>query len=305
MARILVIGGTRFVGRLTAEALGFRHEVTVLSRNATAVPGTSRVIADRADGLSQLAGSRFDCVLDFIAYDDTGVAEAAALGGHYIAISSTWMTKLSSASPDAPARLPEVTRKYLLGKARLEDAIATLRSAGRSATAVRLPIMLGRDDHTGRLEFYRSRVADGGPILLVNGGTNRAQLLWSGDAVRLLSALVESNASSIAAIWEGLPGGGQPVSDFVADIARSMKRSSSVVAVPFDVLARELPSYLDREPLWREQAQPVTSHNLFERFGIRPTPPATWLVDLPPALAAPADREAELAFAARHASSPN
>src|SRR5204863_5019315 len=56
--RILIIGGTRFVGHAMAEAaLDAGHEVTLLHRNATDVlPGATHLLADREGDLSVLDG---------------------------------------------------------------------------------------------------------------------------------------------------------------------------------------------------------------------------------------------------------
>lgn len=300
MSRVLVIGGTRFVGRLTAQALAARHDVLVLSRNPGPVEGGKRLVADRLDGLRQLLTSRFDVVLDFIAYDEQGVAEAGVLAETYIAISSTWMARLESRS----IPIPDVTRMYLMGKTRLEDATRQLRVQGRSATAVRLPILLGEGDHTGRLDFYRSRIADGSPLLLVDGGVNTAQLLWSQDAARLLVALVESGKAARHAVWEALPDEGHPVVESLEDMARVMGRTLEAVSAPGNLLEKELPGYLDIEPLWRESAIPRTAANVFLELGLKPTPAAEWLASLPETAACShPGRQTEIALARRLTSS--
>src|SRR5438309_1962247 len=72
--RVLVIGGTLFIGRLLAEELlRAGHRVSVLHRNAKAqLPDTvESIIADRNDPeavRAALAGKRFDAVFDNV-YD--------------------------------------------------------------------------------------------------------------------------------------------------------------------------------------------------------------------------------------------
>lgn len=310
---VLVIGGTRFVGRLTAERLATNHCVTVLSRNRVAVAGATRIVADRAEGLASLTEGSFDAVVDFIAYDETLVRTAAAVGRTYLAISSAWVPRLSGAAADAPvapddrhapSTMLPVTRKYLLGKARLEQTIDALRNDGRDAAAVRLPIMFGAGDHTGRLDFYRRRVADGGPLLLVDGGRNRAQLLWSEDAAAAVASLVEGGIASTRSLWEALPDDGVAVADFVRDVATAMGRSVETVSAPVSVIAGGVAGYLDVEPLWREQALPRTPANVFAAHGRSATPRREWLATLPPVapLANPG-RADEVAFARKLACS--
>ena len=61
--RILVLGGTRFLGRAIVEAaLARGHELTLFNRGRTnpgLYPGVERITGDRDGGLSGLAGRRW------------------------------------------------------------------------------------------------------------------------------------------------------------------------------------------------------------------------------------------------------
>jgi nucleoside-diphosphate-sugar epimerase len=307
MARVLVLGGTRFVGRRTAIQLAEAgHEVTVLSRRAAEVPGTRRIVAERAAGLASLAGERFDLVLDFIAYDESGFSDACAVGETYLGISSAWLPRLSCVAADAPVppddshaplTMLALTRRYLLGKARLEDAVRERRMAGGKAAVVRLPILMGDGDHTGRLEFYRARIADGGGVLMVDGGVNEAQILWSEDAARALTALVGSGIAGSRWIWEALPDAGHPVRDLVATVAHFMNTQARLFEVPAQSAA-SIKGYLEAEPLWRESALRRTASNVFTGLGLQPTPAGQWLARVPDAGTVPDPdmRKAEIAL---------
>jgi 2'-hydroxyisoflavone reductase len=75
---LLVLGGTRFVGRAVVDrALQVGAEVTLFNRGQTApelYPQLETVIGDRTADLSALAGRRFDAVIDCAAYDPAVVA---------------------------------------------------------------------------------------------------------------------------------------------------------------------------------------------------------------------------------------
>ena len=95
--RVLILGGTRFVGPRLAVALQRAGaSVTLLHRGETGapVPGTRQVVGDRSlpDGLAGLADERFDAVVDLSAYfsDWTRAAIDSLAGrvGHYVFISS-------------------------------------------------------------------------------------------------------------------------------------------------------------------------------------------------------------------------
>src|SRR3954451_15845885 len=68
--RILIIGGTHFVGHGIAQAaLDAGHDVTLLHRNATdELPGATHLLADRDGDLAVLSGLSWDATVDVCAY---------------------------------------------------------------------------------------------------------------------------------------------------------------------------------------------------------------------------------------------
>ena len=65
--RILVLGGTRFLGRHFVDAARARgHELTLFNRGRTNPelhPGVERITGDRDGGLDALAGRSWDAVV--------------------------------------------------------------------------------------------------------------------------------------------------------------------------------------------------------------------------------------------------
>ncbi|MDK9713638.1 MAG: hypothetical protein OEL86_05925 [Sulfuritalea sp.] len=281
--RILILGGTRFLGRRVAETLAATgHELTLLSRRPGSVPpGARQVCAERRAGLDNLKGSRFDLVLDFICHDGDGPADVAVSADpeRYVLISSTWVPRLwSGARADelgpkpAPvaADLPPVTVNYLSGKVRAEQAVATLRKAGRDAVSLRLPMMLGAGDHTGRLDFYRHRLADGEPVIAIAGGSNHAQIAVMENLAQALVRWVEAADIGRLPVWEGLPGEGRSVRAILELMAASAGTTANLADVSVAELARDFPVYLEQEPFWRESALPVTEANIYAAVGMEP-----------------------------------
>src|SRR6476659_2553618 len=64
--KILIIGGTRFLGRhLVSAALQRNHDVTLFNRgNYQSPPNTKQLIGDRDGDLSKLQGHEWDAVID-------------------------------------------------------------------------------------------------------------------------------------------------------------------------------------------------------------------------------------------------
>lgn len=103
--RILLIGGTRLVGRQIAwAAIDAGHEVTLFNRGKAepeGLPGTSLLIGDRDSDLSALTSGEWDATIDTCAYQPKQVRSLlGTLGdraGHY-----TFISTISVYSLDVP-----------------------------------------------------------------------------------------------------------------------------------------------------------------------------------------------------------
>ena len=281
--RILIIGGTRFLGRRVAETLvSAGHNLTLVSRRTGCVPaGAQQICSERGAGLAMLQGIRFDLVLDFICYDSMDMDQVAAsiVAERYVLISSTWLPRLwagscanelPSGSTPVAAQLPTVTLNYLSGKLRAEQALNKLRQLGCKAVSLRLPIILGDGDHTGRLDFYRRRLADGGPLIAVDGGQNHAQIAVMGDLAKAIVRWSTEKDIGRFLVWEALPDNGRSVRAIIEAMAVAAGVTATLVDLPVAELARDLPVYLDQEPFWRESALPLTAANIYAAVGMAP-----------------------------------
>ena len=283
--KILILGGTRFLGKLVVFELNkLGHELTVISRRKLDYDPQIRYFnGERSQVLDSLKEETFDLVLDFICYsaDALGDIKRNVKVTNYILISSSWVPKLWSGinateliygSFTQSNSLPDVTSRYLNGKLNAEQNLVTLKPHVENFAALRLPIILGNEDHTGRTDFYVSRILDGEPIILVNGGENIAQV-----------AALESLASAVAIwsttidlskelIWEGLPHDRRTVRDIIVSMATSIGIEPRFVSVDHYDLREELPQYLGKEPLWREFAMSITETNIFNAIKVKPEP---------------------------------
>lgn len=281
--RILILGGTRFLGRRVAETLlAAGHDLTLLSRYSGGVPtGAKHICAERGVGLAKLKHSCFDLVLDFICYDNEGLDQLVAniVFERYVLISSSWLPRLwsgvradelATGPINAVAQLPEVTFNYLSGKLLAEKALTKLRQLGNKAVSLRLPIMLGEGDRTGRLDFYRKRMADGGPLIVVDGGQNYAQIAVMANLAQVIVRWSTELDIGRFPVWEALPNEGRSVREIIETMATAAGVTAALVDVPSAELARDLPTYLEQEPLWRESALPLTAANIYAAVGMVP-----------------------------------
>jgi 2'-hydroxyisoflavone reductase len=169
--RILIVGGTRFVGRHLTEALAAGHEVWLANRGRTTTElfgAAGRIDVDRGpDGdLDALRGERFDAVVDVSAYVPRQVralADVLADGvGRYLLISTVSVYDLPGAAADpteraalvAPLRDTEVVTGETYGGLKVAcEEEATAIWADR-LTVVRPGIVAGPHDHTDRLTWW-------------------------------------------------------------------------------------------------------------------------------------------------------
>ena len=129
--KVLVFGGTRFMGRYVAQALlDAGCTVTVANRGTrAAMPAVESVACDRSvpGALDAFRDRRFDAVIDFSAYPSSWVAQAGAVfAGHvsrYIFISSCAVYSESQRFPvteDFPLGPPHPHEQYAAEKIRSE-----------------------------------------------------------------------------------------------------------------------------------------------------------------------------------------
>jgi nucleoside-diphosphate-sugar epimerase len=207
--RLLILGGTRFVGIHVARALiAAGADVTLLHRGVTSalIPGASYVVGDRShpDGLAGLSERRFDAVLDMSAYhsDWTRSAAEGLTGrvGHYVFVSSGAVYR-----PSAELPWPETTPfgpmpmwgAYGAEKIASEQVLWQAHADGRfPVTTVRLPFILGPGNFADRESFAFSRLVAGRPILLPGGGTAVNQFVYAEDVSRALVAMLNRPARS-------------------------------------------------------------------------------------------------------------
>src|SRR6476620_9435371 len=118
--KILIIGGTRFLGRhLVTAALDRNHDVTLFNRgNYPSLPDTRQIIGDRDRDLSKLQGEDWDAVIDTCGIIPQSVQSSAkALSGTvglYVFISSiSAYSDLSARDTRENAPLKTLTNEQL------------------------------------------------------------------------------------------------------------------------------------------------------------------------------------------------
>jgi 2'-hydroxyisoflavone reductase len=186
--KLLILGGTQFVGRHMVErAIARGHEITLFNRGSkNPFPTLETIIGDRdpqiGDGLTGLekavnAGRTWNAVIDVNGYVPRIVRASGQLlksvVKQYVFISSVSVyANLSQPGADENATLIEledVTTENLEGlnygglKVICERVIEELFSS--RSTVIRPGLVVGPHDHTDRFTYWPVRVARGGEII--------------------------------------------------------------------------------------------------------------------------------------------
>jgi len=278
--KVLIIGGTRFVGKNTVEILirnGF--EVTVLSRNNNILEGSIPVTEERTEGLKLLKGNFYDVIIDFICYEGADVDNVFSnlLFNRYILISTVWLSKIENVN-NTYTSLPEQTKKYLLGKKEAEKLAESSWISGIPSIIIRLPILSGVNDHTRRLMFYLDRMEDGYGIIRVNGGNNMLQISHIQDVADAIAKVSIDDLIEQHSLWDAMPGKGFSIKSMLKILSDGKKIQWCDLSEEY--LNKTIPEYLKYEPFWREYQLSENTNNIFEITNTRPRPIEEWFLPL-------------------------
>jgi nucleoside-diphosphate-sugar epimerase len=210
--RILVLGGTQFLGRHTVDAaLARGHEVTMFNRGQTRpelFPDVEKLRGDRDGDLGALLGKSFDAVVDTSGYVPRIVRETIdALGdvGHYTFVSSISVYADASTPPTESSPVAELTEPteewreaYGELKADCEDVV---RERFPDAFIPRPGLIVGPWDPTGRFTYWPERLADGGRVLAPAPPDADAQVI---DARDLAAWIVRAAESGLAGTYNAV-----------------------------------------------------------------------------------------------------
>lgn len=168
--RILVLGGTAWLGRTVAqEAVARGHDVTCAARGSAAPPrGVAFVVVDRdhEHGLAPLAGATWDAVVDVSrqpAHVRRAVRDLVTAHWVFVSTGSVYARFDAIEQPEESRRRPPLEGEVLVdmetyGEAKVacEDAVT---ASAATATIVRSGLIGGPGDVSGRTGYWPWRFA--------------------------------------------------------------------------------------------------------------------------------------------------
>jgi nucleoside-diphosphate-sugar epimerase len=261
--KLLVLGGTKFLGRhLVEAALDRGHEVVLFHRGQTGAdlfPALEHVVGDRDGGLEGLKGRTFDAVLDTSGYVPRLVRASAELlsgsAGFYAFISSI------SVYPDhTPPGYDELSPTLELTDPASEDIAADYGALKavceriveevfpHSCLNVRAGLIVGPHDPTGRFTYWVARLARGGEVLAPAPAAAPVQFI---DARDLAAWTVEMVARSQAGTFNATgPAGSLTFEGFLRQCADATGSDASATWVDPDFLLERGVEPWSELPLW-------------------------------------------------------
>lgn len=234
--KILILGGTGFIGPAIVSAARARgHVLTLFNRgksNPGLFPDVETIIGDRGTDMDRLRGRDWDAVIDTWSRFPSAVRAAAELlrerVPHYVFISTISVYKLgrepidegSPLLPTTPAP-PEDMEMRNYGALKILSEQAVQAAMPERVTVVRPGVIAGPGDPTDRFTYWPVRLAAGGEVLIPDGPDYRMQLIDVRDLAAWILRAIEArhlgtyNAvgpedpslrAVLAACREGIPG---------------------------------------------------------------------------------------------------
>ena len=210
--KILIIGGTRFLGRhLVESALARGHEVTLFNRGKTnpdLFKQVQTISGDREKDLDQVSG-KYDAVIDTCGYFPRIVRMSAeALKDKvqsYIFISSISVydgfSKIGINESDPVGKIADETIEEITGesygplKALCEKAVQDV--FGDRSLIVRPGLIVGPHDPTDRFTYWPVRVARGGDVLTPEKPDVPIQIVDVRDLSDFIIEIIQQNMSGV------------------------------------------------------------------------------------------------------------
>lgn len=266
--RVLVLGGTGFVGRPVVAALvAMGHEVAVFHRGQTAglEAGVRQIIGDRRELLThrdEFGHFSPDTVVDIVPLTEDEaravVVTFAGLAGRVIAVSSLDVylaySRLAGLEPgpvepvplreDAPLRTRLYPYRSEGGKYEHYEKIlverVVLGAPGVSGTVVRLPMVYGPGDRQRRLQPHLAMMDQGVSTITLEAGL--ADWRWSRSYVENVAravALAATDDRASGRVYNVAELDGLSMDEWLRAVARAAGWTGTIVRVPREELPED------------------------------------------------------------------
>jgi 2'-hydroxyisoflavone reductase len=224
--KILIIGGTKFLGRRLVEAAQARnHDVTIFHRGKHKLDNLENVeeiFGDRNDDLDKLKNRSWDVCVDTCGYlPQTVRASAERLKdsvAQYVFISSisayadftnadydesaplavlTDEQRIKAEKIDARGEITAVVLEDMYGALKAECERAAQNAFGDKTLIVRSGLIVGAYDTTDRFTYWAMRVAAGDEVLAPGSPNRFVQFIDARDLAEWIVSMIENKENGV------------------------------------------------------------------------------------------------------------
>ncbi|MBD2261205.1 NAD-dependent epimerase/dehydratase family protein [Pseudanabaena sp. FACHB-2040] len=289
--KLLILGGTRFVGRyLVTAALARRHEVTLFNRgkhSSAALTGIETIYGDRNSDLAKLQGRRWDAVVDTSGYLPRAVRALAEVLSDSVD-AYAFISSLSVYADFSVVGMDETSFVAGLASEQLDKANAIDSSGQASAVTygemygglkalceqaaeevlpnrvliIRPGLIVGPEDYTDRFTYWVVRVARGGEVLALGRPRRSVQFIDVRDLAEWTVRMIEHQETGVYNA-NGLPDN-LTMGAVLEECKTVTDSDASLTWVSDDFLLQEKVSPWSEMPLWLpEEAAPQVKGFMF------------------------------------------
>lgn len=242
MAKILVLGGTRFFGKkLVERLLTSGHDVTIATRGQAGNPFGEQVThltfdrTDEAAFEAAMQGKTWDIVYDNICYSPNDARAAVRILDGKVG-KLVFMSSLATYDPRVGIRTEadfnphthEVREgnasDFSYGEGKRQVEAVYYQQASFPVVAVRFPIVVGEDDYTERLLFHVQHVMQGKPMAFMNLDA-RMSYITSDEAAAFLQWAGEE---APAEPFNATASGNYTIAEFIALVEQATGKRAKI-----------------------------------------------------------------------------
>jgi len=294
---ILIVGGTQFIGfEIAKKLIEEKHNLTFFHRGIHKMPfeGQEEIICDwhnstKAEKL--LKNKKFDVVINTICFSEEDAYFSYKLfkdtTDHFIVISSAAVYLLNPeiyipyGEEDAlleVSKFYKESEKHRYGYGKREADIYFLTKYTRAdfpCTILRLPIVVGEKDYTGRLATYFCQIEEDHSIILPDGGQNLWGFLYVEDLANFVLKILK-NKKAFGKAYNLSQKEGVSLRQLLIKMGRLIGKIPKLVDIPSSFLIKT-PLGLNFSPLYSSQHILLDISNAINDFGFNPTPFSKWI----------------------------
>ncbi len=261
--RLLVIGGTRFVGRNFVEvARAAGYDCTLFNRgqsDPSAFPDIEQIRGDREKDLSALEGRSFDAVFDPSCY----VPQVASMSAQLLAVGTPYygfVSSLSVYSDGLTPNLDESAELATIPDPTIEDvdeyygALKVLCEReiqavyANRALIIRAGFIVGPHDDVDRLAYWIRRIVRGGEVLAPASPDYPVQMIDARDIALWSLSMIGRGAGGVFNVTGPQPAYG--LGEVLDTIKRVTRSDATFTWVPEEFLLEQRVGPWDGLPYW-------------------------------------------------------